>query len=176
MGSVYPLERRCSCGADLRWEHREGPGGVRSMALCTGPECGAITAPGDSDAGGGLRRFLVGRAETPRYLSPWCRLFFRASKWGYRWGPHTTSCSTCSNQMTVALDLPAPWGRPADPLRVVLCLHCGRTASIFCNDGDCTETVLGASAWEEPAPAIQDLKRVLEVRAYEAKPRQGPFG
>ena len=49
-GNIYPLERRCSCGADLRWEHREGCGGLRSMALRTKPECRPITAPEDSDA------------------------------------------------------------------------------------------------------------------------------
>ena len=77
----------------------------------------------------------------------------------------------CGDEMTVALDLPARVGRPADPLRVVLCLHCGRTASVFWSDGDCTETVLGGTGTGDPGP-----QRVLEIRAYDAKPRQGPCG
>jgi hypothetical protein len=50
---------------------------------------------------------------------------------------------------------------------VALCLQCGRMASVFWGNGDRVEIWLDASAWEEPTPLIQDLKRALATRADE---------
>jgi hypothetical protein len=40
-------------------------------------------------------------------------------------------------------------------------------ASVFWGNGDRVEILMDASAWEEPAPLIQDLKRALATRADE---------
>ena len=171
LGDAEPRERRCGCNSPLRWEMRGGFREKRSLALCTNPECGIITTGANDGTDNCLQAFLLDDAPVVRDQSPWARLYFRTSQWGYRWSPHTEPCSTCRSELTVALELPPRGDRSGDPLGVVLCLSCGAMAAVFWGQGDRAEVLLDASAWEEPAPIIQDLKRALATRAEEAMDR-----
>ncbi len=176
-GNIYPLERRCSCGAgDLIWEHREDSAGVRSMAVCTNPHCGIITTPNAVHAEPtDLRTFLVGRTSVPRYLRPWTRLFLQSIEWGFRWRPHQASCTACNHELTIELRLPPKSHRCADPHHIILCVECGTTTTTFCVGGKAKVYSIEGRAWEEPPAPLRALKRALEERAYE--PRiEGPFG
>jgi hypothetical protein len=162
-----PRERRCGCGAALRWEKRGAFREKRWLATCTNPSCGVITTGANDGADACLQTFLLDDAPVVRYQSPWARFYFRTAASGYRWHPHTEPCSTCLDELTVALDLAPRGDRSGDPLRVVLCLRCGAMASVFWGNGDRVEIFMDPSAWEEPAPLIQDLKRALATRAEE---------
>lgn len=55
------MKDRCDCGATLVWESRETPVGKRTLALCIGASCGAITASAyDPEPENALKAFLLG--------------------------------------------------------------------------------------------------------------------
>jgi hypothetical protein len=155
---------RCVCGAPLTLETRQGHGVLRTLALCANPECGHVSF---ADGEGGLKTALLGHRAVRRYLAPWLRTYFRATRLGYRWRPHIDACSACGNAITVALDLQPLIQRPRDPLGVSVCLQCGATACAYWCDGERVDVAFGPDAWHEPNDAVQRLKRALSERAEE---------
>lgn len=152
----------CSCGADLRFEARQRIQGTTSLATCSNAACGIITTDGSPE--NGLQECLIGDAPVVRYLKPWNRFFFKAVTWGYKWTSHFECCRYCSHELTVELRL-LPWSdRRGDPSEIVLCLHCGSTTTRFWLDGESVLHTMEGSAWNEPAAAIQALKRALATR------------
>lgn len=167
-----PTKRECSCGATLRWESREDYCGMRSLALCSNPECGIVTttATDSNRPDDGLRTFLLGDEPVQRYLPPWARLYWKTSRWGYRWLSHHATCPDCDSEFTVKLDLPPLAERQNDPYQVVMCLSCGATGIAWWLDGEKVAIAIEGSEWNEPATAVTILKRVLEERT--ARPRE----
>jgi hypothetical protein len=174
--NAKPMESRCSCGSDLRWETRQRSSGQASLALCSNPDCGIVTTPkaADTEPNDGLRTFLIGGAPAARYLKPWLRLYFRTLDFGFRWRPYHERCSACSHELTTELRLPPRSDRYSDPHQVVLCMNCGATKTAFWLNGERAVLSLDGNAWDEPATVLQALKRALEERAYEPR-HEGPF-
>jgi hypothetical protein len=164
--SLGNVERRCSCGSSLRFETREGFGERRSLALCSNSDCGAITtaSPGRIQPGQALESFLLGPVPARRYLKPWMRLYWKASRWGFIWRSHHEACPACDGEITAQLGLPPLVERPSDPITVVLCLTCGVTRIAWLS-GERVAIAIQGSEWNEPSTALLILKRVLEERA-----------
>lgn len=161
-----PMKRECSCGSTLRWESREDYCGKRSLALCSNPECGVITtAVTDYQPEDGLRTFLLGDDPVQRYLPLGARLYWKTSRWGYRWLSHDETCPGCDGEVTVQLGLPPLAERQADPYQVVLCLTCSTTSMAWWLGGEKVAIAIEGNEWNEPATAVLILKRVLEERA-----------
>jgi hypothetical protein len=162
-----PMKRECSCGFPLRWESRENYCGKRSLATCSNPECGVVTtaATGGFQPEDGLRTFLLGDDPVQRYLPPWARLYWKTSKWGYRWLSHDETCPDCASEFTVQLDLPPLAERQTDPVSIETCLACGATGIAWWLGGEKVAIAIEGDEWSEPVTAVLILKRVLEERA-----------
>jgi hypothetical protein len=163
---VEPVERRCSCGADFRFDTRQRIQGTTRLATCSNPDCGVVVTGGSPEDG--LRACLLGDVAVVRALSPWVRLFFKSITWGYKWRSHYTGCPYCESELTVELHLPPRHGRHRDVSEVVLCLTCGATTTRLWLNGESILHSLEGSAWQEPAVALQALRRALAERAGEA--------
>jgi hypothetical protein len=160
------MKRKCSCAATLRWESREDYCGKRSLALCSNPECGVVTiAAADHQSEDGLRTFLLGDDPVQRYLPPWARLYWKTSKWRYRWLSHDETCPDCDSEFTVQLGLPPLAERQNDPYQVVMCLACGATGIAWWLGGERVAIAIEGNEWSEPVTAVLILKHVLEERA-----------
>lgn len=159
---MIPKSPICECGAALRFEARQRIRGAASLATCSNPGCGRISFDGSPE--GGLRACLLGDAPVVRDLKPWNRLFFKSVTWGYRWTSHFEGCRYCSHELTVELRLPPRSDRRGDPSEIVCCLNCGSTTTRFWIDGESVLHTMEGSAWNEPHPAIQAVKRALAVR------------
>ena len=157
----------CECGSPLRWETREGFGDRRSLALCSNDACGLLTvaSPEGVQPEQGLESFLLGHVPARRYLAPWMRLYWKATKWGFMWRPHHEPCPACGGEVTVHLGLPPLAERQNDPYQVVLCLTCGTTGMAWWITGERVAIAIGGDEWNEPATALLILKHVLEERA-----------
>ena len=112
-----------------------------------------------------LESYLLGPVPTQRYLKPWLRLYWKASRWGFGWLPHHETCPDCDGEITVQLGLPRLIERHTDPYQVVLCLTCGSTSMAWFLGGEQVSIAIEGSEWNEPATAVLILKRVLEERA-----------
>jgi hypothetical protein len=161
------LACNCPCGRSLRWETREGFGQRRSVALCSNPDCGLITSasPDGVQPDHGLVAYLLGPVTARRYLKPWVRLYFKATRWGFQWRAHHEVCSTCGSELTTQLGLPPLAERQNDPFLVTLCLSCGTTNVAWWRSGERIVLVIASSDWDEPTTAVTVLKRTLEQRA-----------
>ncbi len=157
----------CSCGSSLRWETRESHGERRSLALCSNADCGVITtaSPEGHQPGQGLDAFLLGQVPARRYLAPWARLFWKASRSGYRWLPHHETCPACEGEITVRLGLPPLVERQTDFYQLVMCLGCGTANIAWWMAGERVAIAIEGGEWNEPSTAVLILKRVLEERA-----------
>jgi hypothetical protein len=164
-------ESHCSCGSRLRWEHRDGYGERRSVALCNSPDCGVITTalPEGVEPEQRLASSLLGHVPIRRYLKPWMRLYFKSSRLGFIWRPFHEVCPDCAGEMTVQLALPPHIERQADPYEILLCLTCGTTGLAWYIAGERSAIVLDPNEWSEPSTAVVILKRVLEERAAMAR-------
>ena len=170
------IASHCSCGSPLRWETRETYGERRSLATCNSPDCGVVTtaSPDDSQPGQGLDAFLLGQVPARRYLPPWMRLYWKATKWGFIWRPHHEVCPDCDGEITTQLRLPPLFERQTDPYEIGLCLACGATGVAWWLGAERTAIAMDGSEWDEPSTAVLILKRVLEERGAmidEARPR-----
>jgi hypothetical protein len=161
----------CSCGHPLTWEHRDGFGKRRSLALCQNPDCGVITTalPEGIEPEQRLASCLLGRIPTPRYLKPWVRLYFKTIRWGFIWRPFHEVCPDCAGDMTVQLALPPHMERQSDPYEILLCLTCGTTGVAWYTSGERVAIAMEGSEWDEPSTAVVILKRILEERATMAR-------
>jgi hypothetical protein len=159
---------QCPCGASLRWETRYTYSGRRSLATCGADDCGAITLGDGAQGEDGLKHFLLGGRPVQPYRAPWLRFFFFCTRLGYSWRAHSEPCPICENGITVALHLPSRPNRPVDALGLWLCLDCGSTVCVFWRDGERVDVALDCDAWNEPADAINLLKRAFRERAEEA--------
>jgi hypothetical protein len=137
------------------------------LALCSNPECGVITtaATNDRQPEDELRTFLLRDDPVQRYLAPWARLYWKTSKWRYRWLSHHETCPDCDSEFTVQLDLPPLAERQNDPYEVVMCLTRGTTGVAWWLGGEKVAIAIGGNEWNGPATAVLILKRVLEERA-----------
>src|SRR6202011_4548835 len=142
---------RCSCGHPLSWEHRDGFGKRRSLALCGNPDCGVITTalPEGIEPEQRLASCLLGHIPTPRYLKPWVRLYFRTSRWGFTWRPFHEVCPDCAGELTVQLSLPPHMERQTDPYEILCCLGCGTTGLSWYINGERVAIAIEGSEWEE---------------------------
>ena len=165
-GNAELNARRCSCGSDLRWEHREGFRDRRSLALCRSPDCGILTTvlPEGIQPEDGLAACLLGPVPPRRYLKPWLRLYFRTAASKFIWRPCPEVCPDCTGEITVELGLPPLMERQTDPYQVVLCLTCGATGITWWL-GEQVAIAMHGDDWNEPSTAVLILKRVLEERA-----------
>ncbi len=93
------------------------------LALCSNADCGVITTTSleGGQQGQGLDSFLLGQVPPRRYLKPWVRLYFKASRWGFIWRPHHEVCPDCAGEITAQLALPLLMERQTDPYQVPLC-------------------------------------------------------
>lgn len=163
-------KQRCSCGAELRFEARQRIQGTASLATCSNVACGIITTDGSPETG--LQAYLLGDAPVVRELKPWNRFFFKTVTWGYKWTAHFESCRYCSHELAVELHLQPRSDRRGDPSEIICCLNCGSTTTRFWIDGESVLHTMEGSAWNEPAAAIQALKRTLAAQASQP---QEPF-
>lgn len=164
------IPAQCSCGSRLRWEHRDGYGGRRSLAFCTNPACGIVStaSPEESQPEQGLKSFLLGQVPARRYLPPWMRLYWKATKWGYIWRPHHEVCSDCEGELTAQLALPPLIERQTDFYQLGMCLTCGATGMTWWRR-ERVAIAMHGDEWYEPSMAVVILKRVLEERAAMAR-------
>ena len=168
------MASQCSCGNSLTWEHREGYGGRRSLALCTSPTCGIVhtVLPEGIHPEHGLAACLLGPVSPRRYLKPWLRLYFRTAAWGFIWRPCPEVCPDCSGEITVELRMPPLTERHNDPYQVLMCLTCGATGMAWWLGREHTAIAMEGSDWNEPSTAVLILKHVLEERAAMTRQRQ----
>lgn len=164
------IASHCSCGSPLRWETRETYGERRSLALCSSNDCGIISSARSegTQSGQGLESFLLGQVPVRRYLPPWMRLYWKATKWGYTWRPHHEVCPDCEGEVTAQLALSPLMERQTDPYQVILCLTCGATGIAWWL-GEQVAIAIHGDEWNEPSTAVVILKRVLEERAAMAR-------
>jgi hypothetical protein len=141
------------------------------VALCTASDCGVITtsSPEGVEPEQRLASCLLGRVPTPRYLPPWVRFYFRASKSGFTWRPFHEVCPDCAGEMTVQLALPPHMERQTDPYEILLCLTCGTTGLAWYINGERSAIVMDPDEWNEPSTSVVVLKRVMEERGAMAR-------
>jgi hypothetical protein len=164
------IASHCECGSPLRWETREGFGERRSLGLCSNDACGFLTvaSPQGVQPEQGLESFLLGHVPARRYLAPWMRLYWKATKWGFMWRPHHEPCPACGGEITTQLGLRPLVERQTDPYQVVLCLTCGAASMAWWIAGESVAIAIEGDDWNEPATALLILKRVLEERARQS--------
>jgi hypothetical protein len=168
-GQAIQIPSHCTCGSALRWETRERFNERRSLALCSNPDCGAVTiaSPDGAQADQDLAAYLLGQIPTRRYQKPWMRFYHRTAQWGHRWCPHDEDCWTCGSELTTQLALHPLVERQSDPYLVALCLACGATVIAWWL-GERVVLAVEGDEWNEPTTAILILKRVLEERTVQA--------
>ena len=146
------IASNCACGSPLRWETREDFRERRSIALCQNPDCGVITTtvPEGVAPEEHLATCLLGHVPPRRYLKPWMRLYWKATKWGYTWRSHHQVCPDCAGEVTAQLALPPLMERQTDPYQVVLCLTCGATGMAWWLGEQVAIAIHGTSGMSRP--------------------------
>lgn len=78
-----PTKNTCQCGASLCWERRSTRGGDRWLALCSNPDCGAITLLAGADYN--LLGFLLGPTPPVRFSTARSPFRIRQTGGGLIW-------------------------------------------------------------------------------------------